>query len=281
MGDQDQQQQQGQQQQAATDWRAGLTGEFAPLAQEKSLESFKGGDWTEVGPHLARAFVETKKLVGVKPQGLIEPGEKATPEEKAAYQAELRKRVGVPEKPTDYKIKRPDVAQDGAWDAAAEAQFLGIMHQHGAAPGLVQAALDFYGQWERSRLEAAAAEARTIETKLRSEWGVNYDAKVGRANRAITEFGGPDLEAALMDPAGPLHKASRHPANIRAWAAVGDALVEHGAMSGEGLQGMSAEDARARADALRKELRELPEAHPRRPAIVDEIIALTRATGRT
>ena len=67
-----------------SDWRTGLTGDLAPLAQEKSLESFKGADWTEVGPQLAKAFVETKKLVGTKPSGLLEPGEKATPEERAA-----------------------------------------------------------------------------------------------------------------------------------------------------------------------------------------------------
>src|SRR5215510_2794323 len=175
-----------------TDWRSGLTGEFAGLAQEKSLDVFKGNSWNEVGPALTKAFIETKKLVGVKPNGLLDPGEKATPEEKATYQAELRKRFGVPDKPTDYKIRRPEVAQDGDWDAAAETTFLGLMHQHGAPPAVVQAALDYYDAWERNKIDRAMAEAKAVEAKLRSEYGPNYDARLGRANRAITEFGGRD-----------------------------------------------------------------------------------------
>lgn len=263
-----------------TDWRVALTGDYAPLAAEKSLDSFKGASWTEVGPQLAKAFVETKRLVGTKPQGLLEPGETATPEERTAYQTELRKRLGVPEQATGYKITRPDVAIDGTWDAQAEAQFLTAMHTAGAPPAVVQAAIDFYGQLERGRMEAATQEARSIEAKLRTEWGPNYDAQVGRANRAITEFGGEDLEQALTNPASPLYAASRHPAMIRAWAAVGSALVEAGAMTAEGLYTLSREEATEQTAALRKQLEAMPEGHPGRMALVDQIIAITRASGR-
>jgi len=263
-----------------SDWRTGLTGDLAPLAQEKSLESFKGADWTEVGPQLAKAFVETKKLVGTKPSGLLEPGEKATPEERTAYQTELRKRLGVPDAPTQYQVKRPEAAIDSGWDAAVEAQFLSAMHAAGAPPAVVQAAIDFYGGLERTRLSAATQEAKAVEVKLRTEWGPNYDAMVGRANRAITEFGGADLEEALTNPASALYAASRHPAMVRAWAQVGTALVEHGAMSGEGYQTLSREAATERANEIRKQLQEMPEGDPRRMALVDEIIAVTRASAR-
>ena len=102
------------------DWRTGLTGDFAPLAQEPSLASFKGKDWAEVGPALAKSYVETKKLVGVKTTLKI-PDEHATPDEVAAY----RKAVGVPDTPDGYRtqIRRPEAALAG-WDEDAEMKFL-------------------------------------------------------------------------------------------------------------------------------------------------------------
>ena len=69
----------------------------------------------------------------------------------------------------------------------------------------------------------------------------------------------------------------RDPLTIKAWAAVGDALVESGAMSGEGLSGISPEAAHARVRELRADLDKLSETHPRRKEIIDEIIAVTNA----
>jgi len=260
---------------AVTDWRAGLTGEYAPLAQDKSLESFKGKDWTEVGPVLAKSYVEARKLIGTKPTGLVVPGEKATPEEKAAYDTALRKTLGVPDAATGYKITRPDVVLDGGWNEAAEAQFLGAMHKAGASPQIVQAAIDFYGAFERAKLDEATTEAKQTGAALRTEWGPNYEAKMGRANRAIQEFGGDALIDVLA-----ANGLGRHPLMVKAWAAVGDALVEHGAMRGDGLQTMSGADAQTKLHDLRTELSGLDENHPRRGALVDEIIAVTRAAGR-
>ena len=258
-----------------TDWRAGLTGDFAPLAQDKSLAEIKGKDWTEAGPILAKNYVTTKALVGAKPVGLMPPGEKATAEEKAAYDTALRKTLGVPDAPTGYTITRPDVALDGTWDVKAETAFLAAMHKAGASPAVVQTAINVYGQMERARLEADKADAQTVGAALRTEWGPNYDAHLGRANRAVQEFGGDELVDYLTTSG-----LGRHPLMVKAWAKVGDALVEHGAMRGDGLGTLSAAEAQGRLAELRAELMKLDEGHPRRAELVDEIVTVTRAAGR-
>lgn len=250
-------------------WRDGLTGEYEPLKTDASLATFK-----DVGS-LAKSYIATKALVGTKPVGLVPPGEKATPEEKVAYDLALRKTLGVPDAATGYKITRPDVALDGTWDTVAEGTFLAAMHKVGASPQIVQEAINVYGQMERARLEAGKAEANAVGAALRTEWGPNYDAHLGRANRALQEFGGDEVIEFLTTTG-----LGRHPLMVKAWAKVGDALVEHGAMRGEGLGTMSAEDAQSRVQALRDELDKLDEGHPRRADLVEEIIAVTKATGR-
>lgn len=241
------------------------------LKADKSLESFKDV------PSLAKSYIETKKLVGTKTEGLVKPAtDKSPPEELGAW----RKALGVPDAPTGYTIKRPDVVLDGAWDTAAEGQFLAAMHRAGAPPSVVQEAVNFYGQLERQKLEAATADAKRIAAELKNEWGLNFDAKVGRANRAILEFGGTELDDALVTPGHPLNAHGRHPLWIKAWAAVGDALVEHGAMRGDSVETLSTDEAKAKVAELRTELTKLPEAHPRRTELVDQIVAVTNAAQR-
>src|SRR5438093_625268 len=72
-----------------TDWRSALTGEFAPLATDKSLEVIKGKDWSEAGPLLAKGYVSAQKMIG----GSVQiPGPQATPEQIKAFRA----KIGVP-----------------------------------------------------------------------------------------------------------------------------------------------------------------------------------------
>lgn len=241
------------------------------LRGEKSLADFK-----DVAS-LAKGFVDTKRMVGGKLEGYVKvPGAQATPEEQAAY----RKALGVPDGPEGYQIKRPEVALEGNWDDATEQGFLAAMHAAGAPGPVVQAALDYYASVQKAQLALYAQEANAVRAELRSEWGPNYDAKLGWANRAITRYGGSELEAALTDAQHPLHAASRHPLMVKAWAAVAEDLVESGTMSPDGYALLSPDEARAQAAGLRKELAALPDGHPRRAEIVDRIVSVTRAAAR-
>ena len=250
----------------APSWRDSLPED---LKGDPSLQSFKDI------PALAKSFIETKRMVGAK-QGLAIPNEKSTPEDVAAF----HKALGVPEAADKYQVKRPDVALDLGWDATAEGEFLATAHKAGLNQKQVQAAIDWYGQWERAKLEKARGEANATSARLRTEWGPDYDAKVGRANRVISEYGGPELADAFGTPGHVLNAAGRHPVFVKFVAALGDALVEHGAITGEGLHEVSPDEAMGQINELNAQLKKLPEGHPRTTEIIDKIVALTNAANR-
>lgn len=232
------------------------------LKADKSLADFK-----DVGA-LAKSFVETKKLVGGKS---AVPDDKATPEAIAAF----RKATGVPDAPEGYQVKRPSVALDIGWNDVSEKTFLASMHKLGAPPAVVQAAIDFYGQMEAAKLEGMKTEANTIGAQLRNEWGSDYDAQLGRANRAIQSYGGDALiERYAQNGLG------RDPLTIKAWAKVGNDLVEAGVMRGDGVEGVSPEEAKSRINDANAELKKLPHGHPRTQELINEIVALTNASLR-
>lgn len=239
-------------------WRDALPDD---LKADPSLASFKDV------PSLAKSFVETKKLVGQK--GLRLPDDND-----AEGQAAFRKALGVPDTPDGYQIKRPEIAVDSmVWDGNAEKEFLAEMHAVGAPPKIVQAAIDFYGRFFAGQMEAARKEAQAVASELRREWGSTYDARVGRANRVVTQYGGEEF-ADFLAKSG----MGRHPLVVKFMASVADDLVEHGAIPAQGVETMSADEARERIVKLRGELAKTPEGVARAREIQDEIIALTRVT---
>ena len=213
---------------ALPDWRASLP---EPLRAEKSLETFK-----DVGA-LAQSYVETKRLVG---QRAGVPGPNAKPEEVAAYRAAL----GIPDSPAGYTISRPEIALQ-SWDAAAEQDFLATAHRAGMPPGHVQEILNWYGKYEAGRLRAAQAQAEQTMTALRQEYGPNYDANLGRANRVVQEFGGEELVSYLAKTG-----LGRHPAMVKTFVKLAQAMVESGAMETSGDSGTSVEEAKAELAAI-------------------------------
>ena len=251
----------------AADWRAGLTGDFAPLAQDKSLESFKGKDWTEVGPSLAKAFVETKKLVGAKAPTVKVPGDGATPEEIAAY----RKATGVPDTPEEYAITWPELPPGEQLDDTARSTWLARMHQIGAPPHIVQAFAQLYGQHVNTLFNGYRREAEAANQELRRDWGPNYDANFGRANRAIQEYGGDNL-VDLYARTG----VGRNPVAVRAWAKVAEDLQEHGAMAGDAVGRVTPEEAWDRMKTLQADLLKVPNNSDEAKTLIDQIIQYTK-----
>ena len=255
----------------AADWRAGLTGDFAPLAQDKSLESFKGKDWTEVGPSLAKAFVETKKLVGAKAPTVKVPGDGATPEEIAAY----RKATGVPDTPEEYAITWPELPPGEQLDDTARSTWLARMHQIGAPPHIVQAFANLYGQHLQTLHAGYRREAEAAGQELRRDWGPNYDANVGRANRYIQKYGGDSL-VDLYAQTG----VGRNPIAVRAWNKIGEDLQEHGAEAGEPFVRITPEEAEERLTTLKADLLKMPHGSDEAKAQIDRIIQYTAIAQR-
>ena len=230
-----------------------------PLRAEKSLQDFK-----DVGA-LAQSYVATKALVGQKS---AIPGPDATPEAQAAF----RKALGVPETPEGYQISRPEIALQ-SWDAGAEKDFLATAHKLGLPPAQVQAILNWYGSYEAAKLQTGQRQAQEVMATLRKEWGPNYDAHLGRANRAVQQFGGDELISYLAQTG-----LGRHPAMVKAWVAVANAMVESGAMETEGDLGTSSEDAKAQLQAIYQDKKH-PYNNPGMPGwqeAADEVLALRR-----
>src|SRR3990167_279142 len=252
---------------APSDWRAGLTGDFAPLAQEKTLEKYQGKDWSEAGPHLAKALVEATKLIGAKAPALVVPGDGATPEQVAAY----RKATGVPDAPYGYSISWPEFPPGEDLDEAARGAWLTRMHQIGAPPHIVQAFATLYGQHLATLHNGYRREAEAAGQELRRDWGPNYDANLGRANRAIQQYGG-DALVDLFAQNG----MGRHPLVVRTFSQIGQDLVEHGAMAGDTVGRVTPEEAQERMKTLQADLLKVPHGSDQAKALIDQIIQYTK-----
>ena len=252
---------------APSDWRAGLTGDFAPLAQEKTLEKYQGKDWSEAGPHLAKALVEATKLIGAKAPALVVPGEGATPEQVTAY----RKATGVPDAPDGYSISWPEFPPGEALDKAAQTAWLTRMHQIGAPTHIVQAFATLYGQHVNTLHNGYRREAEAAGQELRRDWGPNYDANLGRANRAIQQYGG-DALVDLFAQNG----MGRHPLVVRTFSEIGKELVEHGAMAGDTVGRVTPEEAQERMKTLQADLLKVPHGSDQAKALIDQIIQYTK-----
>ena len=119
-------------------------------------------------------------------------------------------------------------------------------------------------------------ETQAAAQELRREWGPTFDANLGRANRAIQEFGGDALVEKFATTG-----MGRDPLVVKAFAKIGNALVETGAMQPEGLAlNLTPDDARKQIADKRAEITKLPEGHPRVAEIIDEILALTKVVHR-
>lgn len=246
----------------APDWRAGLTGDFAPLAQDKTLERYKGKDWGEAGPQLAKALVEANKLLGTK-QTLKIPDEHSTPEETAAY----RKAIGVPDTAEGYRITRPEAALTN-WDETAEKNFLANMHQAGVPEPIVQKILNWYGQYLSEQQRGWHREAEATSQQLRTEWGPDFSANVGVANRAIQQYGG-DALVDLFAQNG----MGRHPLVVKTFASIGKELMEAGAIPSTGIAHLTPEEAQERVKTLQADLLKVPQGSDRAKEIINQIYA--------
>jgi len=210
-----------------TDWRATLPED---LRAEKSLESYK-----DVAA-LAKAFVETKKLVGKKTDGMVRiPGEAATPEERAAF----HKALGVPDTPDGYKF---DVAEEFKPLLTDEAlnRYRPIFHKLGIPPQTAQQLAQFYAEDQAQQRVATQQALKAEQDKLRESLG---EATWDR-NLAHAEAGVDYVAAKLGEEKGEQLKAlldstllGDHPLLIEAFTLIGRELAESGAVQVEGVAG--------------------------------------------
>jgi hypothetical protein len=250
---------------APTDWRAALPDD---LKAEKSLEQFKGKDWTEVGPTLAKGYVETKKMVG---GSLKLPKEDATPEERAAFYTAL----GRPESPDKYAVKAPEFPAEAGippLDQAALGDFLGTFHELGLTSAQAQGILDKYGDYTLQTAdkftEFNAQNRKVAEASLKKEWGAAYPRNVQLARQAVRDLFADDPQLAVA-----VEDAGNNVNLLKGLLRIGERMMEHGEITGEVPPGQSVE-------ALVKDyqrMREDPDVVAGKP---EAMVKLAQAIGR-
>ncbi|EIQ00866.1 hypothetical protein OpiT1DRAFT_05423 [Opitutaceae bacterium TAV1] len=160
------------------------------------------------------------------------PNENATPEEWNAFYS----KVGRPEKPEGYEIKRPDGIPDTIWSDdrakafATEAHKMGLTQKQVA--GLIAWQLGDTQTSVQAIEQQQAAKLDADQKALKAEWGANYDKNLQAAKHAAVTVGG---DALFTDPV-----LANHPGFVRVMAKVGAMISEAGGGDGAaGARGVS------------------------------------------
>lgn len=149
-------------------------------------------------------------------------------------------------------LKRPQMPKDLAYNAEFEQRLIKLAHDNKMSVAGAQAMLDGVTQYfvdSVGALDASGAKALgELETKLRSEWGNDYDAKVALSERAAKHFG-----VGLEDMAE-LEKITGNVRLVQIFEKIGsamgeDTLVDAGSGGGSGQLSGSQIDAELQRQA--------------------------------
>ncbi|HHK74267.1 MAG TPA: hypothetical protein ENJ57_03775 [Rhizobiales bacterium] len=107
---------------------------------------------------------------------------------------------GIPEKPEDYEIKRPEVwPEDAPWDDKLEAAAREAGHTLSLNNAQLQGMTDMMAAQRVEDVKSVEGEFSQsnaeMQTELQKDWGDQYNAKVAQAQQAASLVG----EAAGMD----------------------------------------------------------------------------------
>jgi hypothetical protein len=247
------------------DWRSGLTGDHASLAQEKTLANIKGKDFNEVGPTLAKMVVEGQKLIGKKTEGMIKlPGKDAKPEEIAAY----REAVGIPETPADYDVKLPADAPEGmAIDPERFAGYAKVFHAMNLSNDQVNGIIGWALQEEAKKGAAQREQYAQALDGLADTWGVDvFNRRAGEVQALVRRYADPETMK-WLDQSG----LTNHPGLFKMLFPIAREFAESGVIepAGESVES-DLSSIETRLDDNRKAYLAEPEGSPKRATLLNE-----------
>ena len=202
------------------------------LRDEPSLQTFDSVD------KLAKSYVNAVKMIGGKPENLIQ-----LPKE-GENRESIWNQLGRPEQPNGYNFEQFG-DENGELDGFREfAHDSGLTQQQ--ADNMLHLYNDIQEEEQNSSNQQMADMKVQTQINLQREWGRDYDGKLDYARRAYGQFGTPELSK-LMDDSG----MGSHPEVIRAFSKVGEMLGEDSLVIGSGLGGnrMSPEAAKEEIQA--------------------------------
>jgi len=179
---------------------------------------------------LAKNHINVQKLIGT--EKIERPKEDWTPEQFSDFYTKL----GRPAEAGDYDLDAIARPENLPWDDGFQDSMVSIMHEAGLSQTQVSKILSGYIESVGGQYTEATGEAqRSRETgiaDLRSEWGKSFDSQVDLAKRAFRSGAGDAFEqvAGMMLADG--GKLGDHPSIIRAFAALGGKMNEHGLVGG-------------------------------------------------
>lgn len=225
------------------------------LRGHKSLAKFK-----DEGA-IAQAYVNLEGMLGNR---IALPGKDAKPEEVRAFYTKL----GVPEKPEGYTEHLKDFKRPENWDGEMEGRFLKTAHELGVTPAQAKRLMEFHtqemqGAMDRYTTTSNEAKAQAWDV-LKEKWGAATERNVSLAQRVISEYGGPDLVAALEEKG-----LGNDPRLLEFLAQVGESMLEDGLIKADNL-GKGKEDAQAEYDAILKNPAYFDAKHPDHAKLVEK-----------
>jgi len=268
---------------AALDWKTSLPDEVKPLAQAKGWKS---------PAEALKSYVHLERLVGADKIALP-PKDSHGNRDWSKWDGWSA--LGRPEAPERYVFKtaagKTAAGSAGPAESAAspvdrefQQHMAPLLHRAGLAQwqvDLLAEGMDGFSQRFRGRSQAREAEELSAaEAELRREWDQSFDRHLDLANRAVRQFGGPELARALGQSG-----LGRNPAVVRAFARIGAMLAEDsglphdrpGAASGGGGSAR-AEIQRLKADAEFQQAF-LNRLHPGHDAAMQRMLRLQMQAG--
>jgi len=214
------------------DWTAALTPEMKTVVENKGYKT---------PADVLNAYVHAEKLIGADKIPLPKDG---------VWDATARAKLGIPETPDKYEVKRPEMPDGMVYDEGFEKTALAKAHALGLTPAQVNGLLEVYAQQRGNEFSATAAGQAQMREEtaaaLGKEWGKAYPVKLEAASRAARSLGGDSLIEALNSSG-----AGNNPEIVRAFAKIGAMLGEDKMKAGMPAGfGLTPEEARAEANKL-------------------------------
>jgi hypothetical protein len=177
-----------------SDWTSGLS--------EDNRKTVEAKGWIGKGPD---AILDGyRSLEGHLGKALVPPKDDAGPEDWSKFYGKL----GRPEKPEAYELKRPaEIPENLPYDAKTAEEFKVWAHEAGLTPKQAAALHDKYmGKWanaygsvEEQRAKAAAAAHEEIVKSWGDPDSATYKRNQELANRTVRNTGGQELLKELKD----------------------------------------------------------------------------------
>lgn len=137
-------------------------------------------------PDVVKSLVETKRLASGKLEGMIKlPGENATPEEISAF----NRARGVPEKPEDYGLAKPEGEIGKLWSDEAVSAFVKEAHAKGLSKAETQWLIEYQLNQQHQTLQKDLEEGRKFnearDAELKSAFGPRVEQEMNDAKRVL------------------------------------------------------------------------------------------------